>query len=67
MKKQCDKAIARLQKTRLDSVFTERDRDAAIRLFKWLKTATPSEILALSVKAGIHHPDGTLTDAYKDI
>ncbi len=36
-------------------------------MFEWLKTATPEQILEISVRAGIHNKDGTLTENYKDI
>jgi hypothetical protein len=35
------------------------------RIMEMLETMTPEEALAISVKAGIHTPDGKLTAAYK--
>lgn len=35
------------------------------RVMELLKTMTPEEALAISVKAGIHTPDGKLTAPYK--
>ena len=33
---------------------------------KRLRNMTPEELLQTSVDAGVHNPDGTLTDKYKD-
>ncbi len=35
------------------------------RIMEMLEKMTPEEALAMSVKAGIHTPDGKLTAAYK--
>ncbi len=64
IKKHCENTIEKLKKTRTDAVYTEKDRDAAIKMFEWLKTATPEEICEISVMAGVHNDDGTLTEKY---
>ncbi len=37
------------------------------RVMELLESMTPQEALALSVKAGIHTPDGKLTAPYKPV
>ncbi len=41
-------------------------REANRRVLDRLKRMTPDEVFALSVAAGIHNHDGTLTANYRD-
>ena len=49
---------------RLPVIPPHENEEAHRRLMVRLREMTPDEVLATSVRAGIHNPDGTLTEAY---